>query len=152
MALNVNIIEGTPPAEKGDSYVAWDDYEVSSTSLWPDGIGSCVAIALYVPELKIGSLAHISGVRCPSIIPETMYPENIVDTLASRLSKYKMEASLAGEDGKNDISKIVKRSLQAWNIPLVGEDLGSFGGTRGREVHFDCQKGEVTIYRLPPLF
>jgi len=151
MALKMRIVDGTPPIEKGDTYVDWDDYEASSTSLWTDGIGSCLAIALYVPELKIGSMAHISGVRCPSIIPEAVYPENIVNTMASRLRNYKMEAVLAGEDTKRDISEIVKRELHSWNIPIIGEDLGAFGGDNGREVHFDCQKGEATIYRLPPL-
>lgn len=151
MVLKMRIVEGNP-IEKGDTYVDWDDYEVSPNSLWTDGIGSCLAIALYVPELKLGSMAHISGVRCPSIIPETVYPENIVNTLASRLQKYKMEAVLVGEDSKRDISEIVKKSLNALNIPIVGEDLGSFGSTRGREVYFDCQTGEVTVYRLPSLF
>lgn len=148
----MKMVEGNPPTEKGDTYVAWDDYEVSSTSLWTDGIGSCVAVALYVPELQIGTLAHISGVRCPSIIPEAVYPENIVNTMASKLCKYRMEAVLAGEDGKRDISEIVKKSLNALNIPIVGEDLGNFGGTRGREVHFNCQTGKLTVYRLPSLF
>lgn len=152
MALNVMIVERNPPTEKGDTYVAWDDYEVSPNSLWTDGIGSCLAIALYVPELQIGTLAHISGVRCPSIIPEAVYPENIVNTMASRLRKYTMEAVLAGEDNKRDISEIVKKSLDSWNIPIVGEDLGGFGGTRGREVHFNCQTREATIYRLPSLY
>lgn len=148
MTLNVEIVEGTL-TDKSGKYVDWDDYDVSSTSLWTDGIGSCLAIALYVPDLKVGTLAHISGVPCPSIIPEAVYPENIVNTMASTLSKYRMEAVLAGEDGKRDISEFVKRSLNALNIPIIGEDLGNFSSYRGRELHLDCQNGEVTIYRLP---
>lgn len=93
MALQLSIIEGFPTENKG-TYVGWDDCGVSSSSLWTDGIGPCLAIALYVPELKKGALAHISGVRSSGLVPESVYPENIVNTLVSKLGTYRAEAAL----------------------------------------------------------
>lgn len=153
MALQFRIIEGTP-TEKAGNYVGWDDYEVSSTSLWTDGIGPCLAIALYAPEIKTGALAHISGVRGSKLVPEAVYPENIVNTLLSKLGAYQgIEAALAGEDHTDTkISDMVKQNLNLFQISIIGKDLGNFGGYRGREVHFNCQTGEFSVYRYPPLF
>ncbi len=150
--MQLTIIEGFP-TEKTGTYVGWDSYEASSTGLWTDGIGPCLAIALYVPELKKGALAHISGVRCSGLVPESVYPENIVNTLASKLGAYRAEAVLAGESLRTDkISDRVKRDLACLRIPIIGEDLGDFGSHIGRGVHFNCYTGELYVYRYQPLF
>ena len=154
MGMQLKLITGTPGMEKAGAYVGWDDYEVGSTLLWTDGIGPCLAIALYVPELKKGALAHISGVRCSGLVSEAVYPENIVNTMISKLGIYHgIEAALAGEDHTDTkISNRVKLALNSLHIPIIGKDLGNFGSYRGREVHLNCQTGELCVYRYPPLF
>ncbi len=153
MTLKVKIVDGNP-LEKSNLHVGWDSYEISKDSLWTSGIGSCLALALYDPNKKIGALAHITGMKDPRIVPEAMYPEYAVRSLVAEFGVYQnLEATLAGDDSltNNKISPIVKEQLAFLKIPIIGEDLGSFDGTRGREVHFNCQTGEVTIYRLQPL-
>ena len=154
MALKVKIVDESP-LEKSRLYVGWDSFEIGTPSLWTSGIGSCLALALYDPTKKIGALAHITGIRDRKIVPEAVFPEYLVRSMVAEFGVYQhLEAALAGDDRICTypmISPIVKEQLAMLNIPIIGEDLGYFAGTRGREVHFDCQTGEVTIYRLPPL-
>lgn len=144
----MKVNEGFIPDRLG-TYVSWDNYDTGFTQLWTDGIGSCIAIALYAPEVKKGVLAHIGGDRCPKIISAKVYPENIVDTMVSTLGASKnIEAVLAGESERQaKISDLVKRSLHSLRIPIVGEDLGDV--PVGREVHLDCNSGTVSVYRYP---
>ncbi len=150
--MEFTIIEGSPKDRSG-TYVGWDDCDDSFGSLWTDGIGPCLAIALYAPETKKGALAHISGVRGSGLVPEAAYPENIVNTLISKLGVYKqLEAVLAGESHRQEkISPLVKRDLAKLNIPIIGEDLGDFGTHLGRAVYLDCNTETVQVYRLPSL-
>ncbi|HLD40344.1 MAG TPA: hypothetical protein VJB13_04340 [Candidatus Nanoarchaeia archaeon] len=151
MALNVKIVERSP-SETGDIIVSpFNDYKTGSTRLHTNGIGPCLAIALYDPIRKIGSLAHISGVI--EVGKEAVYPHYIVRSLVAEIGVYQtLEAVLAGESLRPiKISDTVKRDLNFLNIPIVVEDLGDNGTHLGRAVTLDCQTGEVTIYRLPPL-
>ena len=148
MALQMKVIEGHPEEQSGVN-VGWDDYRVSRNGLWTDGIGPCLAIALYAPEVGKGALAHISGQKNIPYLTEAVYPENIVTTLLSQIGDYQIEAVLAGESERPiKISDRIKKDLLSLQIPIVGEDLGDVG-YRGREVHFNCRTGEIQVYRLP---
>lgn len=155
MTAKLEIIAGIP-TEKSGTYVGWDSSEVSQSSLWTDGIGSCVAIAMYDSERKLGALAHIMGVR--DLAPEAMYPENIVHTLVSQFGEYRtLEIALVGEESpahlnQEKMSDIIRKKVSFFQIPIIGEDLGDFESYRGREVHFDCKTGKINVYRLSPLF
>jgi len=146
MALNVKILEGNP--EKGDIIVSpFGDFKISSNSLYTEGIGPCLSIALYDPIRKIGGLAHISGFH-PR---EALSPEYIIHSMVAEFGVYqKLEAVLAGESLRKDrISNIVKRNLALLTIPVIGEDLGDSGFHQGRALRLDCPMEEVTVYRLP---
>ena len=102
MDMQFKVINRTPGREKERTYVGWDDFKVGSALLWTDGIGSCLAIGLYSPEMGKGALAHISGIRGGGLFPYEVYPENIVNTMVAKLGAYKgIEAALAGEDYKD---------------------------------------------------
>ena len=143
------IIQELNPRERTGIYVGWDSYKVAEKdALWTDGIASCISITLYDPLSKRGALAHISAAYFPEI-PKFLYPENVIDTLTRELHPYQgqLEATLAGEAFRLTkwASSLIRKKLQDSKILLVGEDLGNV--TIGREVHFDCNTGEVTVYR-----
>jgi chemotaxis receptor (MCP) glutamine deamidase CheD len=151
MVLQMKITEGFMPDRLGTS-VNWDDYDVGFTQLCTDGIGSCVAIALYASEAKKGILAHISGNQWPTVTPTKIYPENIVNTMVSNLGTFqKIEAVLAGEsERETKISDLIKKKLYSLKIPIIGEDLGDV--PVGREMLLDCSTGTVNIYRYPETY
>ncbi len=153
MTLDFTIVEGTPTDKNGKYVDCWNDYKAGYRRLYTDGIGTCLSIALYDPDMKKGALAHIGGIRAWDV-PKEVYPENIVNTLLSELGKYTLlEAFLAGESRRLEkISPQVKRDLTNLNIPIIGEDLGDSGTHQGRAVSLDCITGELTVYRLPSLF
>ena len=152
MVLQVKIVDGNP-IKKGDILVSpFDDYKMGSSTLFTEGIGPCLAIVLYDPTRKLGALAHISGTNPRA--NEAVFPGYIVRSLVAELGVYQsLEAVVTGESQRKEkISDIVKRSLTFLTIPIIGDDLGDSGTHQGRALSLDCQKGEVTIYRLPPLF
>lgn len=146
----MKVIEGFPFGKEGVS-VGWDQCEVSTDKLYTDGIGSCLAITLYNSENRKGALAHVTGFQYSAFVPEEARPENIVNTMILRLGICgRLEAVLAGEDvPEQKMSPIVKKNLEFLQIPIIGEDLGSFDSYRGREVHFNCRTGEIYVYKIP---
>lgn len=128
------------------------------------GIGSCVVVAIYERDRKIGSLAHIMmpyksfGRRregenmnkyADIAIPEA------VDSLKKLGGKHSaMTAKIAGgshmfdisRDGQPDIGQrnvdAVKSILESLRIPLVAEETG---GNRGRSVEFRIDTGELMV-------
>lgn len=144
----VEIVEGFPETVSGVQ-VDWDDYATgrNETRLWTGSLGPCLALSIYSPVLQIGTLAHLSQRKWP-YVPGCMYPENVVDTLAAAITAdyATLEATLAGESqGEIGISAIIKKRLEELKIPVVGEDIGIV--PIGREVHLDCNSGNVTVYR-----
>ncbi len=131
----------------GDKYVIGEGKEILGT----DGVSSSLAISLYNPKNKIGILAHILGVETS---PDEVRPEKITDTLLEQLNisgevNYKkLEATLAGEsilfEGKRS-SPIVRKKLQDYKIPIIGEDLCEV--PEGRLVFLNCDTGKVEVYR-----
>lgn len=135
------------------------------------GLGSCVAVAMFDPEKKVGGLAHV-------MLPDSRgkdtahSPGKFADVAVGRLLEgllktgakrdrvrckivggshmfeipglKKKDFSAAGElayIGHRNV-EAVKRALEELGIPLVGEDTG---GNYGRTVKFNTSTGEVEV-------
>lgn len=128
------------------------------------GIGSCVAVALYDPELKVGGLGHMLLPQA-SARPRAGGPEKFVDA-GIRIMVDKLTA--AGAVRENLVAKIAgganmfeseyqtliksigarnaksaRETLVELQIPLLAEDVG---GNRGRTVEFDLATGTLIVY------
>lgn len=141
-------------------YIGHNDQVIRTGS-----VGSCVVIALYDKEKRIGALAHAmlpSSSKGDSVINEK-YParyvdlaiENLVNLLEKKGSKrVNISAKLVGgasmfrklTSEKNSIGtqniQMARQKLQELNIPIEAEDTG---GSSGKMVIFDLRTGIVDV-------
>jgi chemotaxis protein CheD len=131
------------------------------------GLGSCVAIALYDRDTKVGGLAHIllpsmamsRETSNPAKFPETIVPLMLTEMRAlgamqtSRISaKIVGGASMFGQlvngtginVGERNIAA-TKEALAVAGIPLIAEDTGL---DYGRSVYFHLADGRVEVRSL----
>ena len=130
------------------------------------GLGSCVAIALYDPQVRVGGLAHV-------LLPSTgmsqdrtnraKFPSTAVPLLCERMQALgartgRMRAKIVGgasmftsllsatglQIGERNVVA-TRAALEHAGIPLVGQEVG---GDYGRSVYFDVHDGSVTIKSL----
>ncbi len=122
------------------------------------GIGSCLAITLYDPRLKVGALAHsmLARHRPGSDNHSAKYVDTAIDEMLKRMKilggrKEDIECKLIGGANmftniKSDIGKenviSAKKKLKENGIKLVGE---SVGGSVGKSVEFSVVTGIVTV-------
>jgi chemotaxis protein CheD len=126
------------------------------------GIGSCIVIALYDPDLRLAGLAHPLLPQPHQLMPDAP-PGRFVPTAARRLralmvrqgaSPRRLVAWIAGganlfPDLGHAIGDVGERNiaaartvLGAAGIPILGEAVG---GERGRTMTLDAANGEVTV-------
>jgi len=127
-------------------------------------LGSCVAIAMYDPQNKIGALCHI-------LLPEssmykeidnigkyadTAVPEAIRQVTAKGANRERLRAKIAGGAKMFELSGVnkmtidvgsrnieaVKSHLKKHEIPIVADDTGK---NYGRTVSFDLETAVLTI-------
>jgi chemotaxis protein CheD len=157
----------TPP--HSDIRVKVADYAVrrGTDVIATIGLGSCVAIALYDRELRIGGLAHIllpssamsRETSNPAKFPETIIPLMVQEMRAlgtrpgSPISaKIVGGASMFGQlvsgsginVGERNVSA-TRDVLAAASIPLLAEDTGL---DYGRSVYFHLADGRVEVRSL----
>ena len=131
------------------------------------GLGSCVAIALYDREARVGGLAHIllpspamsREVSNPAKFPETIVPIMLTEMRAlgalpgGRISaKIVGGASMFGQlisgaginIGERNVTS-TRDVLAAQGIPLLAEDTGL---DYGRSVYFHLADGRVDVRSL----
>lgn len=127
------------------------------------GLGSCVGIALYDNEKKIGGLVHImlpDSSQFKNIVNPLKYADLGIEDLLKRMinlgcRKTSITAKIAGgasmfnfPDKKisSDVgrrnSEAVIEVIKRLSIPLLAEDVG---GNKGRTMIFDSKDGKVTI-------
>ena len=127
------------------------------------GLGSCVAIMLYDPQVNAAAMAHVllpSTSLARDTTNHAKFPDTAVPFLVDRLKRLgadqrRIVAKLAG--GASMFSQLVtpgtiqmgernvlasRNALRAAEIPLVRE---SVGGERGRSIRFHAQDGRVEI-------
>ena len=134
----------------------------TADDLTVSGIGSCLAIMLYDPKLKLGALAHAmlpsSKTRNPSTtkVEDTRYVDIAIDEMLQRMlsqgaKREDLEAKLVGGANmfaafKSDVGgeNVVnaEEKLKREGIKIVGE---STGGSIGRSVEFSVASGIVTV-------
>ena len=127
------------------------------------GLGSCVGIAIWDPNRKIGGLAHImlpdsKAITNNSNIPK--FADTGIDELVRQMEKLgarkaRMVAKIAGGatmftfQGRNDMMQVgernveaVKKKLKEISIPILAEDTGK---NYGRTVTFIAENGSVEV-------
>ncbi len=138
------------------------EYRVGSFPMMTIGLGSCIGLALYDNNLKIGAMVHI---MLPDSAGRKDRPGKYADTAIPLLVK---ELSSKGVKGKSLIAKMaggacmfeyfgtnlnigqrnaerVRAILKEHDIPLKKEDVG---GKVGRSVtFFPANSGKITIRR-----
>jgi chemotaxis protein CheD len=125
------------------------------------GLGSCVAVILYDPFLRLGGIVHVLLPKAPanSDGSEEKYADTgtrkLVKELMSRgATKERMVAKLVGgaqmfsnlnlafsDIGKNNIAE-VKKVLRELGIRVVAQDVE---GNKGRSVYLDPETGKVVV-------
>ena len=131
------------------------------------GLGSCVAIALYDRDARVGGLAHIllpSPAMSREISNPAKFPETIVPLMLSEMralgslpggrinAKIIGGASMFGQlvsgtginVGERNVAS-TREVLAAEGIPLVAEDTGL---DYGRSVYFHLADGRVEVRSL----
>jgi chemotaxis protein CheD len=130
------------------------------------GLGSCVAIALYDRDTRIGALAHIllpspnmsREATNPAKFPETIVPVMLEEmrTLGTRnagvCAKIVGGASMFGQLASGSGINIGERNvhatrdaLAAAGVPIVAEDTGL---DYGRSVYFHLADGRLEVRSL----
>lgn len=128
------------------------------------GLGSCVGIALYDKQNKIGGLAHImlpsSKLAANEQINNAKYADTAVPILVDSMIKLgadrrSITGKLAGGSqmfqfkSANDMLRIGPRNVEAsklilkdLGIPIIAEDTG---GSIGRTIELDLSSGILQI-------
>lgn len=121
-------------------------------------LGSCIAVTLYSPRLRLGMLSHVV---LPQSTGPTTYPAKFADTAVTHMvttlqgqgaGPSSLIAKIAGGacmfgDGKfmqigdSNIQAAIQ-ALSAAGIPIVGKEVG---GNLGRRVCFDLSSGTLTV-------
>jgi chemotaxis protein CheD len=128
------------------------------------GLGSCVGVTLYDPQMKVAGMAHImlpsSDIAREGQLNIAKYADTAIPELVRRLKEMgadlrRLVAKLAGGAqmfafaGGGDSMKIGPRNVQstrlaleAFSIPVVSEDTGA---NYGRTVELDSGTGIYVI-------
>lgn len=124
------------------------------------GLGSCVAVILYDPVLKLGGMVHVLLPKAPKKFDkEEKYADTgtkklIRDMLLHGAKKENLVAKLVGgaqmfpdldltiSDIGRQNSMEVRKVLREFMIRIVAEDVE---GGRGRSAYFDTKTGLVQV-------
>jgi chemotaxis protein CheD len=128
------------------------------------GLGSCLAVALYDPGLRIGGLVHsLLPRRRPGDAPgeATKYVDAAIRLMVEELTRAgadpaRLQAKIAGGANMFESEYVTlirsigvrnansaRETLLELGIPLAGEEIG---GNRGRTVAFDLATGQLLVY------
>ncbi len=135
----------------------------NTTQLMCVGLGSCVAIVLYDPKIRIGSVGHImlpARHEAKNQENPARFADSSIEIMISKLKRHgaepsRLKAKLYG--GANMFPRLSKssplpigernvesarRELKKYHIEIVEEDLG---GSVGRSIIFDPSGGTVRV-------
>lgn len=128
------------------------------------GLGSCLAVALYDPGLRLGGLVHCLLPQQRGTDPVDVSPKYVDAAIRLMIEKLleagadpgRLQAKIAG--GANMFesefitlmhsigvrnARSARETLLELGIPLVAEEVG---GNRGRTVAFDLATGQLLVY------
>ncbi|GGA39550.1 chemotaxis protein CheD [Paenibacillus physcomitrellae] len=128
------------------------------------GLGSCVGLTLFDPEMHLAGMAHVmlpsSDIAKEGSLNLAKYADTAIPALYQQLlqmgaSARRLVAKMAGGSqmfafaGGSDTMRIGPRNVESCKvclnelgIPLLGEDTG---GNFGRTIELDCQTGILFI-------
>jgi chemotaxis protein CheD len=128
------------------------------------GLGSCVAVALYDPEARIGGLGHMLLPNRPEknplgseskfvdagivqmvdeLVRSGAHRENLVAKVTGGANMFETSyQTLVNSIGARN-ARSARDTLTSLNIPILGEEVG---GNRGRTVAFDLATGNMMVY------
>lgn len=128
------------------------------------GLGSCLAVALYDPQNRVGSLAHLLLPNCPTqkspgdqgkyvdvgirlmldgLLRFGADRQNLVAKIAGGANMFESEyKTLIHSIGARN-ARSARETLAKLGIPLAGEEVG---GNRGRTVELDLASGQMLVY------
>jgi chemotaxis protein CheD len=121
-------------------------------------LGSCVAVTLYSPKLRLGMLSHVvlpngnGNLAAPAKFADTAVPY-MLSTMQERgarrselIAKVAGGACMFGGGRFMDIgesnARVAIALLEAARVPIVGRDIA---GTVGRRICFDLSNGNLTV-------
>jgi chemotaxis protein CheD len=126
------------------------------------GLGSCIAAALWIPDKRIGALAHAMLPRYDKG-KDKMNPGKYVDTsiylmvdelhemggrkgsikakIVGGAQMFSFTSPIAMDVGRRNI-ETAKTTLKEEGIPIIAQDIG---GTKGRTISFDIATGNIEI-------
>jgi chemotaxis protein CheD len=150
------------PLNEQTSMIGIGEYRVGSFPMVTIGLGSCIGLTLYDPNLKLGAMVHImlpeSGGRTdrPGKYADTAVPLLVKELVALGCKNRSIIAKIVGgacmfeyfgtslNIGERNAGKI-RTALKEHHIQLVAEDVG---GKVGRSVTFmPADGGKVLIRR-----
>jgi len=124
------------------------------------GLGSCVAVIMYDPLLKIGGIVHVllpkapNKCDCEEKYADTGTKKLVREMLARGATKERLVAKLVGgaqmfttlslsvsNIGNHNVVE-ARRVLQELGIKIVSEDVE---GNRGRSAYLNPENGRVTV-------
>jgi chemotaxis protein CheD len=138
------------------------EYEVTTDGavLTTSGLGSCVGVALYDAETGAAGLVHVMLPAADKMEDDDAAKfadtgtELLIDELEARgASRRDIEARIAGGSDMLDFSESgsgigvrnveqVRETLAAYDIPIVGEDVG---GDHGRSLRLESRNGDLVV-------
>lgn len=145
--------------------VGISDYKVSASPniLMTLGLGSCIGIAIYDKESKVGGLSHIMLPDSTAFTSKNVQPEKFADLaipmMVSEITngkhRYNLVAKIAGGASMFKFSDLnmtsnigernvlaVKDKLEEMNIPVVASHTG---GSIGRTMIVNLDTFEINI-------
>ena len=160
--INVPPIPDTQPRNEQTSMIGIGEYRVGSFPMITIGLGSCIGLTLFDPNLKVGAMVHI---MLPESAGRKDRPGKYADTAVPLLVN---ELGALGCKNRSIIAKIiggacmfeyfgtnlnigernaekVRNQLKEHHINLAAEDVG---GKVGRSVTFlPANDGKISIRR-----
>ena len=138
------------------------EYEVTTDGavLTTSGLGSCIGLALYDPDAGVAGLIHV---MLPSAedatdgaaakFADTGTELLVEEVVAAGASERSLEAKLAGGSDMLDFSDAgegighrnaaqVRATLEEFDIPITGEDVG---GDHGRSLRLEADSGDLVV-------
>jgi chemotaxis protein CheD len=150
------------PQSEQTAMIGIGEYRVGSFPMMTIGLGSCIGLTMYDPNLKLGAMVHImlpeSAGRMdrPGKYVDTAVPLLVKELVALGCKNRSIIAKIAGgacmfeyfgtnlNIGERNAVK-VRLLLKEHNIELAAEDVG---GKVGRSVTFlPANEGKVSIRR-----
>jgi len=151
---------GKPGPERIKVGIAESEVTTNGAVLTTSGLGSCLGIALYDPRAEAAGIVHAMLPKREEMADgnAAKFADSGIETLveameANGASRSDIEAKIAGGSDMLDFSESGsgigarnveqgRETLAAYDIPIVGEDVG---GDHGRSLRLESNTGDLVV-------